>query len=100
MSIAGTYDCTAATPVGALKAKLTLLVEDDRLTGHGTSDHGALDIENGHVTSVDTATWQMRLTKPMPLTLDVVATVAGDTLTAQIKLGFMGNFALTGTRVG
>ena len=98
MSIAGTYDCTAATPLGTLRSRLMLVVDGDQLTGHGVSDHGALDIENGRIAG-DTATWSMRLTQPMPMKLEVVATVAGDTLSAQVKLGFMGSVALTGTRV-
>ena len=46
----------------------------------------------------DTLTWSSAITSPMPMTLEFSATVAGDTMTGNVKLGAFGNAALSGVR--
>jgi len=47
----------------------------------------------------DTLTWSSAITSPMPMTLEFEATVAGDAMTGNVKLGAFGNAALNGVRV-
>jgi hypothetical protein len=48
----------------------------------------------------NTLTWSMKMTVPMPMTLEGSATVDGDTVTGSVKAGAFGSFPLSGTRVG
>jgi len=47
----------------------------------------------------NTLTWQQAITTPMPMTLDMAATIDGDALTGSAKAGAFGSFPMTGTRV-
>jgi hypothetical protein len=40
----------------------------------------------------------MKMTVPMPMTLEGEATVDGDTITGGVKAGAFGTFPMTGTR--
>jgi hypothetical protein len=42
----------------------------------------------------------MKMTVPMPMTLEGEATVDGDTLTGTVKAGAFGSFPINGTRKG
>ena len=44
-------------------------------------------------------TWTLSLTKPMAIKLSFDATVEGDKITGNVKLGMFGNAALTGKRI-
>lgn len=97
MSVAGSYDCVTQTPLGAQKGVLTIVPEGDTFTGNITGDLGSMDVKNGTVCG-DTLKWQMKMTMPMPMDLDCVATIDGDTLTGKIKAGMFGSMDLKGTR--
>ena len=99
MSVAGTYDCVAKTPMGDQKSKLTVNVDGDSWTGQNAGQMGSLDVVDGKVAG-NTLTWKMNMTVPMPMTLECEATVDGDALTGTIKAGAFGAFPLTGTREG
>ena len=97
MSVAGTYDCTIKSPMGDQASKFTVTVDGDSFTGNMAGGMGAMDVADGKVDG-DTLTWTMNMTVPMPMKLDCDATVAGDTLTGNVKAGAFGTFPLTGTR--
>lgn len=100
MFVAGSYDCVTKTPMGPQKGVLTIVPgEGDTFTGNITGDLGSMDIEHGTV-SGNTLTWQMKMTVPMPMTLEGEATVDGDTITGGVKAGAFGTFAMSGTRKG
>ena len=42
--------------------------------------------------------WKASLTSPMPMTLEFSATVDGDSMSGNVKLGAFGNATFTGTR--
>ena len=50
--------------------------------------------------SGNTLTWQQKITTPMPMTLDMTATIEGDTITGSAKAGAFGSFPLSGQRTG
>ena len=97
MSVAGTYECVTKTPMGDQKSDVTIVVDGDSFTGSNVGAMGSMDLENGKVDG-NKLTWSMKMTVPMPMTLDGEATVDGDTLTGSVKAGAFGSFPMSGTR--
>ena len=97
MSIAGTYECVTKTPMGDQKSEVTINVDGDTFTGSNVGAMGSMELENGKVDG-NTLTWSMKMTVPMPMTLEGEATVDGDTITGGVKAGAFGTFPMSGTR--
>ena len=97
MSVGGTYECITKTPMGDQKSDFTVVVDGDSFTGTNAGPMGSLDLENGKVNG-NTLTWSMKMTVPMPMTLEGEATVEGDTITGTVKAGAFGAFPISGTR--
>ncbi|WP_088310199.1 hypothetical protein [Novosphingobium sp. B 225] len=97
MSVAGTYECVTKTPMGDQKSDVTIVVDGDTFTGSNVGAMGSMELENGKVDG-NTLTWSMKMTVPMPMTLEGTATVDGDTLTGSVKAGAFGSFPMSGTR--
>lgn len=93
----GRWSCTVASPMGEQAFTLTVNSAGDAFTGRAEGEMGAMEIEEGSVEGT-TLYWPMRVSKPIPITLNCEATVDGDTLEGKVTAGFMGSFALTGTR--
>ena len=91
----GTYDCTVKSPLGDQKLTLTVKADGNSFTGQASGAMGA-DVTG----TVDGATlaWKQQMTSPMPMTLDITATVDGDNVTGNVGAGAFGSFPLTGTR--
>ena len=96
MSVAGTYECVTKTPMGDQKSEVTINVDGDTFTGSNVGAMGSMDLENGKVDG-NTLTWTMKMTVPMPMTLEGTATVEGDVLTGSVKAGAFGTFPMNGT---
>lgn len=92
----GTYDCTVKSPLGDQKLTLTVTSQGDSFTGQASGAMGASDVQ-GSVNG-DTLAWKQQMTSPMPMTLDISATVDGDTITGSVGAGAFGSFPLSGTR--
>ncbi|MCC6925021.1 hypothetical protein [Novosphingobium sp.] len=99
MSVAGTYECVTKTPMGDQKSEVTINVDGDTFTGSNVGAMGSMELENGKVDG-NKLTWSMKMTVPMPMTLEGEATVDGDTLTGSVKAGAFGTFPMNGTRKG
>ena len=99
MSVAGTYECVTKTPMGDQKSDVTIVVNGDTFTGTNSGQMGSMEMENGKVDG-NKLTWTMKMTVPMPMTLEGEATVDGDTITGTVKAGAFGSFPLSGTRKG
>ena len=97
MSVAGTYDCVTKTPMGDQTSKFTVTPDGDSFTGLNAGGMGSMDVEDGKVDG-NRITWKMKMTVPMPMTLEGDATIDGDTLTGTVKAGAFGAFPMTGTR--
>ena len=97
MSVAGTYECVTKTPMGDQKSDVTINVDGDTFTGTNVGAMGSMDLEGGKVDG-NKLTWSMKMTVPMPMTLEGEATVDGDTLTGSVKAGAFGTFPMNGKR--
>lgn len=98
MSIAGTYNCVTHTPMGDQSFVFTVNEpEGDTFTGTNSGQMGSMAVENGKVDG-NTLTWQMKITVPMPMTLDCTATIDGDALEGKVTAGMFGTFPMEGTR--
>ncbi|MEY4952903.1 MAG: hypothetical protein RL299_1327 [Pseudomonadota bacterium] len=97
MSLSGTYECVTKTPMGDQKSDVTIQVDGDTFTGTNAGAQGTLEMENGKVDG-NKLTWSMKMTVPMPMTLEGEATIDGDTLTGGVKAGAFGTFPINGTR--
>ena len=97
MSVAGTYECITKTPMGDQKSDVTINVDGDTFTGSNVGAMGSMELEDGKVDG-NKLTWSMKMTVPMPMTLEGEATVDGDTLTGSVKAGAFGTFPMNGTR--
>ena len=99
MGVAGTYECVVKSPQGDQKSTMVVNVDGDSWSGTNSGAQGSVDITDGKVDG-NTLTWSMKMTVPMPMTLEGTATVDGDTVTGSVKAGAFGTFPLSGTRVG
>lgn len=97
--LAGTWDCTVASPMGDQDFALTVVPEGDRFSGTASGGIGSRTIEDGAIDG-DTLAWSMAVSKPIPITLTCTATINGDTLEGTVKAGIFGKFPITGTRAG
>lgn len=97
MSVSGTYDCVTKTPMGDQTSKFTVNADGDTFTGTNAGQMGSMDVEDGKVDG-NKLTWKMKMTVPMPMTLEGEATVDGDTLTGGVKAGAFGTFPMSGKR--
>ena len=93
----GNWKITINTPMGAQEVTASIATSGDTFTGKTSGRMGDSEI-SGKV-SGDTLAWSASITSPMPMTLEFTATIAGDKMTGNCKLGAFGNAALTGERV-
>lgn len=98
MSIAGTWEITINSPMGANKGTLTLVVDGSTMTGIMSSTQGETDIQDGKVDGNEIS-WTANIPSP-PIKLTCTATIDGDSISGNVALGAFGNAALTGTRSG
>ena len=76
---------------------MTLVTEGNSLSGKMDGPQGTQEFEGGTVDGNDLA-WKMEMTSPMPMTLEVSASVDGDAISGNIKLGAFGDASFSGTR--
>ena len=95
----GQWETTMNTPMGQQKATITLAPDGDTLTGTMAGQQGTLELKDGAVDG-DSVSWKGAISNPMPITLEFSATVDGDSLSGDVKLGSFGNASFTGTRIG
>ena len=97
MSADGTWNTTMQTPMGPQQGTLELHTDGNVLTGKLSGTQGEIEIKEGTVDGNSLA-WKADITTPMAMTLEFSATVDGDEISGNVKLGAFGNAALTGTR--
>jgi len=96
MAVDGTYDVTVKSPLGDQKTTLTVKSDGATFTGTAAGAMGSSEV-SGEVDG-NTITWKQQMTVPMPMTLDMKATIDGDTLTGTVGAGAFGSFPMNGTR--
>ena len=97
MAVDGDWNLTMTTPMGDRNATLSLTSSGGTLTGTQAADGNSTEIFDGTVNGND-LTWKVSITNPMPLTLEFKGTVAGDAISGEMGVGFMGSFPFTGKR--
>ena len=97
MSADGNWKITINTPMGARTMDVNIATSGDTFTGKVDSEMGSQEV-TGKVDG-DTLTWNTDITNPMPMKLEFSATVAGDKMSGNVKLGMFGNASLTGERI-
>ena len=97
MSADGTWNTTMNTPMGAQNGTMTLSTEGGTLTGKLSGPQGEIDLQDGTVDG-DSLTWKADITSPMAMTLEFSATVDGDSMSGNVKLGAFGDASFSGTR--
>ena len=97
MSADGNWKITIQSPMGAQEVEASITTNGDTFTGTTKGRMGDQTIE-GKVDG-DNLTWSTAITQPMPMTLEFNATVAGDSMSGNVKLGAFGSAPLTGVRV-
>jgi hypothetical protein len=76
---------------------LVLATDGASLSGSLQSAMGGADFTDGTVDG-DNLAWTVKLTQPMPIEVDLTATVNGDSISGTAKLGSFGDATFEGTR--
>ncbi len=97
MGADGTWNTTIDSPMGSQDGTLELKTDAESLSGSITGPQGSMEFSGGSVKGNELA-WNVEMTQPMPMNLEFTATVDGDNLTGQVKLGSFGTAQLKGTR--
>ena len=96
-NVDGVWNTVANTPMGPQSATVTLATDGDTLTGNMSGSQGTIDIEDGAVDG-DSLSWKANITSPMAMTLEFSATVKGDEILGNVRLGAFGSASFSGTR--
>jgi hypothetical protein len=97
MAVDGNWTLTMTTPMGERKATLSLTAAGGTLTGTQGAEGNTAEIFDGTI-SGDAVNWKVSITNPMPLTLEFIGTVSGDSMSGEMGIGPMGSFPFTGAR--
>jgi len=97
MSADGTWNTVMNTPMGAQNGTMQLATSGSTLTGKLSGPQGDIELQDGTVDG-NSLTWKADITSPMAMTLEFSATVDGDEIKGDVKLGAFGNATFTGTR--
>lgn len=97
MSADGDWNVTINSPMGAQQATLTLKTDGGSLSGQMAGPQGTQLFEGGTVDGNDLS-WVVDMTQPMPMKLEINATVDGDSIDGKVKLGAFGEASFSGTR--
>ena len=97
MGADGTWNMTMKTPMGEQAGTLALSTDGGTLTGTMGGPQGTMELENGTVDG-DNLAWTVNMTSPMPITIEATATVDGDAISGEAKLGACGTAPFSGTR--
>ena len=93
----GTWNIEVNTPMGKQSAEVTVKADGDSFAGSIAITQGASPITDGQVDGNKLA-WSVKITQPMPMTLEFSVEVNGDDMSGFVKLGMFGSSAVKGTR--
>lgn len=93
-----TWQCTLQTPAGPQEMTVQLVREGGTLTGRIDGSMGGEPIGDGKING-DQLRWTMKVSKPMPITLNFEVKIEGDQMTGKVLFGAFGSGTLTGKRV-
>ena len=98
MSIDASYEITLSTPMGPQKSVIKMVQEGDVLTGVSEASGETITMEDGKVDG-NNLSWACNVTKPMPIKLEFTATLDGDAISGEAKLGAFGTANFSGSKV-
>jgi hypothetical protein len=99
MAIGGTYDIMMQTPMGPQQATLVLAAAAGSLSGSIKTMMGTSEFEGGTVDG-DALAWVAKADSPMgPLQIECTATIDGDAISGEAKVGAFGTATFSGRRV-
>ena len=93
----GTWNVKVKTPMGEQESVLTLKAEGPTLTGTAKAMGVELPIEDASVEG-NKVIYKIKVTTPMPMTLETEAEIDGDTMSGKTKAGSFGAFDMTASR--
>lgn len=93
----GKWDIVTNTPMGQQKGVLSLEINGAELTGTLSGEQGSIELADGKADG-DNLSWSAQIQQPMPMKLDFSATVEGDSISGNVKLGMFGSADFSGTR--
>lgn len=93
----GTWNIEVNTPMGKQNAELVVDGDGEAFTGSITITQGSSPINDGRVDG-NKLTWSVKITQPMPMTLEFAVEVNGDEMSGFVKLGMFGSSAVKGAR--
>ena len=94
--IDGAWNTVLGTPMGPERIAMRLETHGQVVKGVMTSEQGTQEFE-GTVLG-NTLKWDLKVTKPMSITLKYDVTIEGDKLKGKVKMGMFGTAKLTGER--
>lgn len=97
MSFDGTFNVSINTPMGKQEGTLHLNQAGEELSGSMTAQGDNAEIKNGKVDG-DVASWDVDISKPMPMTLSFEAREAAEGLAGSVKLGAFGQSTFEATK--
>jgi len=97
MALTGTWNMSMKSPIGEQKAVLTLDDSGGTLTGTLGSGTDTTPLTEAAVDGASVR-FDAKVTKPMPITLGFSGTLAGDTITGEVKFGGFGAGPFTATK--
>jgi hypothetical protein len=83
--------------MGAQQATITLVTDGGSLSGKMEGAQGTQEFSGGTADG-DNLEWVVEMTSPMPMKLEISATVDGDSISGNVKLGAFGEATFSGTR--
>ncbi len=101
VTLAGTYQCSLKTPLGARSGSLVVVPSPDGETFTGTLSNdllGTVDLQGGTIDG-NMLLCRLDLTQPMRMSAECEIIVDGDTLVGFVTAGRFGEMALSGKRV-
>jgi carbon-monoxide dehydrogenase large subunit len=97
VGIDGMWKMAISAAMGSQEMTAKFATDGEQLTGTLSSEMG--DQEFAGAVSGNTLKWEMKVTKPMALTLKYDVQVEGDKLSGKVKMGVFGNAKLSGERM-
>ena len=99
MAVDGTYDMTMDSPLGKMKAMLTLREENGSLSGKIESRMGTSDFSGGKVEG-NKASCDMKVNSPIgKISLSCNVVFNGDEVTGELNAGKLGIFPVAGWKI-
>lgn len=96
-NVDGSWNTVTKSPMGDQEAVLTVASSGGSFTGTFAGAMGTTEVKDGKVDG-DKLSCKVDVTVPMPMTLDIEATVDGDKLVGSVTAGMFGTFPMSGTR--